>query len=313
MIRNTIKNISKIGSVVYGLEALIKKTDNLLILPFYHQVSNENPVHIKNLYEARTVKRFVEDLDFLLKHYKSISLKELIEINKSSGNLSEKSFHLTFDDGLASFYRVVAPILKERGVHATVFLNSDFIDNKDLFFRFKASILFEKLKDKELLKIKYSERKKLDILAVDHGINFDEYLINEQPYLTSKQIKNLIGEGFTFGAHSKNHPLYKELELGEQIKQTRESLEMIKTKFNLNYSVFSFPFTDDGVSLQLFNEIEQYTDLTFGCAGIKGDMARNHLQRIPMETTQAAEEIIKSEYAYCLMKQKAGKNIIERE
>jgi len=313
MIKNLAKNISKLSGTVFSLETLIKKTGNLLILPFYHLVSNGNPIHVKNLYEPRSIERFTADLDFLLNHYKSISLSELIEMNQSDKTITENYFHLTFDDGLKEFYTIVAPILKARNVHATVFLNSNFIDNKELFFRFKASILFEKLKDESILKLRYADNIKLDELAKTHGVDFVDYLKDKQPYLTTEQIKELIGEGFTFGAHSKNHPLYKDLSLEEQISQTKDSLATVKSMFNLDYSVFSFPFTDDGVSIELFESIYKDIDLTFGCAGIKYDSAKNHLQRIPMETPQSGKEIIKTEYAYCLMKQKTGKNKIERK
>ncbi|MGB0886990.1 MAG: polysaccharide deacetylase family protein [Vicingaceae bacterium] len=321
MIKGLIKNIAKIGASLYDMKYLINKSSHRVLLPFYHAVSDENPIHIKNLYEPRGVEEFKNDLDFLLKHYQSISLQELIEINKSAKPIPKNCFHLTFDDGLREFYTVVAPILKEKGVHATVFLNSDFIDNKDLFFRFKASILFEELQNDELLRLTYSEVDVLDGLANEVDTDFNKFLKNEQPYLTTEQITELIGDGFTFGAHSKNHPLYKELSLEEQIFQTKESLDFIKSTFNLNYSVFSFPFTDDGVSAAFFNEIDGVTDLTFGCAGIKEDTAKNHLQRIAMEghsgnplkgIVKSGKSIIKEEYTYCLLKQKLGKNRIER-
>lgn len=305
--------MANFGSTFYSLEGLVHKTEQRLVLPFYHLVSDETPKHVQHLYKARSIERFKEDLDFLLKHYKSISLQELITLNKSGKAITENCFHITFDDGLKEFYTVVAPILKERGVHATVFLNSNFIDNKELFFRFKASIIFEETGNPEVLKLKYSEQYVLDRLANELGVDFNSYLAKHQPYLTSKQIKELIGEGFTFGAHSKDHPLYKDLDFAEQRSQTQESLVTIKSQFNLEYSVFSFPFTDDGVTQQLFNKIAEFTDLTFGCAGIKEDSAKNHLQRIPMETEQSGKEIIKAEYLYCLIKQKAGKNKIIRQ
>lgn len=312
MIKKIAKKIAELVSFFYGMSTLIKKTEYHIVLPFYHAVADENPIHIKNLYQARGIEAFKNDLDFLLENYKSISLQELIKINKKGGTIEKNCFHLTFDDGLSEFYEVVAPILKERGVHATVFLNSDFIDNKKLFFRFKASILFEATENEEVLQLSYKDNHILDGLAAENKFDFNTYLKKHQPYLTTNQINELIGEGFTFGAHSKDHPLYKELSLEEQIKQTKESLETVKTQFNLDYSVFSFPFTDDGVSLELFESIYKDTDLTFGCAGLKEDSAKNHLQRIPMETAQSGKEIIKTEYAYCLMKQKAGKNKIVR-
>jgi len=312
MIKNTIKNMSNLCSSFLSLEGLASKTKHRLILPFYHLVSDKTPKHVRHLYTARSIERFKTDLDFLLKHYKSISLQEVIALNKAGKAIDENCFHITFDDGLKEFYTVVAPILKDRGVHATVFLNSNFIDNRALFYRFKASILFDVLKQDELLKLKYADNLVLDELAAEHNIDFESYLKIVQPYLTTNQIKELIGEGFTFGAHSKDHPLYKELKFTEQIVQTKESIETIKAQFNLAYSVFSFPFTDDAVSQKLFDEIAEVTDLTFGCAGIKEDSAKNHLQRIPMETNKTGKEIIKTEYVYCLIKQKFGKNTVVR-
>lgn len=313
MIKKTVKNISNLSANIYSIDRLIEKTNHRLIFPFYHAVADVSPTHIKHLYQPRSIENFKNDLDFLLANYESISLQGLIELNNSVKTSTKKYFHLTFDDGLKEFYTVVAPILKEKGVHATVFLNSDFIDNKALFFRFKASILFEELKDESLLKLSYSETELMDKLANENNIDFEAYVANEQPYLTSEQITELIGEGITFGAHSKNHPLYKELNFDAQLLQTKESIELVKNQFNLDYSVFSFPFTDDGVTIKLFNEIAEFTDLTFGCAGIKEDSAKNHLQRIPMETEKSGKEIIKTEYTYCLMKQKTGKNKIERK
>ena len=294
------------------MDVLIKRSRHNIILPFYHAVTDGRPIHIKNLYEPRSIEAFKIDLEFLLENFESISLEKLIKINSGREDVSANYFHLTFDDGLSEFYNIVAPILKAKNVHATVFLNSEFIDNKKLFFRFKASILFEKLKDDSILTVSYKEEHKLDELAYQNDIDFDNYLKENKPYLTTEQIKDLIAQGFTFGAHSKNHPLYKELSLEEQIRQTKESIEVVVNGFDLPYKVFSFPFTDDGVTISFFDEIAKETDLTFGCAGLKEDTAKNHLQRIPMETNKSGKEIIKQEYLYYLMKGIVGRNKIVR-
>ncbi len=290
----------------------MNKTGHNTLFPFYHLVTDNQPIHIKHLYQPRSIQKFKDDLDFLLENFESISLKQLIDFKKSNKPFEKKYFHLTFDDGLKEFYTVVAPILKEKEAHATVFLNSNFVDNKELFYRFKASILFDKLKVDAILSIPYKDRASLDELAIENGIDFTSYLYKEKPYLDSNQIKELIDQGFTFGAHSKNHPLYKDLELDEQITQTKESLDFVTNKFNLDYKVFSFPFTDDGVSIAFFDEMEDEVDYTFGCAGLKEDDVVTNLQRIAMEKDQSAKEIIKSEYLYYLMKEKVGKHKIIR-
>ena len=313
MLKKIMKRIAHLGANLYSLDKLIEQSNHHVILPFYHAVRDENPIHIKNLYEPRSVAAFEKDLDFLLAHYESISLEGLMATNRGEKELKGNYFHLTFDDGLRAFYDVVAPILKQKNIHATVFLNSDFIDNKQLFFRFKASILFEKLKDDTLLNFSYKDDDKLDEIALKHGIDFDVYLKEQQPYLTTKQINELIDEGFTFGAHSKNHPLYKELGLEEQIIQTEESVAMVKSKFDLSYQVFSFPFTDDQVTMAFFDGLKNKIDLTFGCAGLKEDTAQNHFQRIAMETNKTGKQIIKGEYLYYLMKAKFDKHKIFRQ
>jgi len=264
------------------------------------------------LYEPRSVESFKSDLAYILKYYEPIELKDLIQKIENKETFKKNYFHLSFDDGLREFYDIAAPILKEKGIPATVFLNSDFIDNKDLFFRFKVSILVEKIAASGLLDCSFKERQILDDIARDSNIDFEDYLKKEQPYLTSQQIEQLIQDGFTFGAHSKNHPLYNKLSIEEQLSQTKDSITSITAQFNLAYKVFSFPFTDDGVSLDFFNKIKDEVDLTFGCSGLKDDTIVNHLHRIPMELDREGKEIIKSEYLYYLLKKTVGKNRMVR-
>ena len=313
MIKKIVKHISNYGASRCSMKGLIHKSGQAIVLPFYHAVTDENPIHIKHLYTPRSVEAFKNDIEFLTENYTSISLEKLIELQRGDAVEKQNYFHLTFDDGLSEFYEVVAPILKEKNIHATVFLNSDFIDNKKMFFRFKASILYDKLGENSILKRSYQEEHILDELALQMGIDFNAYLKDVQPYLSSAQIKALIADGFTFGAHSKDHPLFKDLNLEQQLLQAKESLDLVTSNFELPYKVFSFPFTDDQVSMSFFDGIAKETALTFGCAGLKEDSAKNNLQRIPMETQKTGKQIIKEEYLYYLLKAKVGKNKIFRQ
>lgn len=283
-----------------------------LILPFYHLVSDKNPSHISSLYSHKNRVDFIADLDYLLKHFTPISLQELLHLKKNNKPFPSNSFHLTFDDGLSEFYNVVAPILLDKKIPATVFLNANFIDNKALFYRYKASILSEELFAENLLQFSYQQKEALDELASIFEIKWENYLKNTQPYLTSNQINELIKQGFTFGSHSNDHPLYNTLTLNEQVEQTLESVEKITTSFQLDYRVFSFPFTDDKVSNHFFKKISSKVDLTFGSAGIKDDTIKTNLQRIPMETAFNAEMQIKTQYVSFLLKRLIGKQKIKR-
>ena len=290
------------------LHSLVHITNKKQLFPFYHLVSNNTPNFIKHLYTPKTENEFKQDLSVFLQYFESISLSQTIETKNFHFNNKKPSFHVTFDDGLSNFYHVIAPILLKRKIHATVFLNTDFIDNKDLFYRYKASLLIEKYNtsDKEkkikmenfvaqqtngiqknvkdfLLEVNYQNKQVLNELANEINFSFSVFLQKEQPYLTTTQIKELQEQGFTFGSHSVNHPLYQKLPLEQQIKQTIESIDFLQKKFQIKHCAFAFPFYDTGITTDFFNKIKHKIEISFGTSGIKEDAIPFNLQRLDME------------------------------
>lgn len=334
---NISAGIGKIASIL-PLKSVIKFSNVNLVLPFYHTVSNEQLTHIKHLYEPRTVKQFENDIDFLLKNFNPASLEELLKNSKQETIRNKKpSFHLSFDDGLKQVKTVVAPILKRKGIPATVFCNTAFIDNNDLFFRFKESLLvnhIEVIKEsdidfaniseilkskvnnksdlsKNILSIKYLDRCSLDDLAIHVDFSFDKYLKNNDVYLSSDDISELQKDGFSIGSHSIDHPNFIDLFIDEQFNQIKESSATISKKFKPKINTFSFPFTDYGVQAKLLDKMhnQNIIDISFGCAGMKGGRFSQHFQRIPMEIEgRTGEDIIKFEYLYYILKKIVGKS-----
>ncbi len=312
-----------------------------MIAPFYHTVSDTPLPYTFSLYKVRNVRNFNHDLNFMLKHYQPVSLPELIKMVKENTTPAKPVFFLSFDDGLQEFYDIIAPILLKKGVPATCFLNSAFIDNKDLFYRYKAGLLIDALQQKStnrnlqkkisswfkkkgysysrykknLMQINYDQSYLYSELAEILDLSFENFLHTKQPYLTSQQILTLIKKGFTFGAHSVDHPDFRCISTEEQVRQTVESVKTISGKFNLSYQVFSFPFTDYGIQKVFFQMVKHKTDvdLSFGSAAMKHDSIPRHFQRIPMEEYNLhAAKRIKRDYFYFLLKNLFNKNIIVR-
>ncbi len=294
---------------------------------FYHTVSDVELPHIKHLYKIKDRKQFIKDLDFLLKNYEPIDLFQLKKHIYNEQKIPKKSFFLSFDDGLRECYDIIAPILKQKGVPATFFLNSNFIDNKDLFYKFKISLIMEKVKSfddyyfmkkeyrKMILSISYSNQDLLNKMAEQYEVDFQSFLIKKKPYLTGSQINSLIADGFSIGSHSIDHPEYQHIDMKEQIRQTKISSNFICEKFNLDYKAFAFPFTDYKVTKEFFNTIfnNKFADLTFGTAGLKHDSINRNIQRIAMEEEgKSAEQIIRNQHFKYFIKSFLGKNIIKR-
>jgi len=291
---------------------LVKKNSFLpFFVPFYHLVSDEDVIHVKHLYKYKNTNQFIEDLDYLARKFTPISLLDLRDRIKSGKQPKKGSFLLTFDDGYSQAYEVVAPILLRKGIPAAFLLNSKFIDNRDLCYLNKKSLLIDyyaKNRDESsarmkragtvtkkdslewfrerVLAIKYREKSILDEIAGIFEVDFRHYLKTEKPYLGREQIEGLIQSGFHIGAHSVDHPIYSELGLDEQINQTLTSVNHIRNEFGLNYSVFAFPHNDTHVSRRFFMSIADFVDLTFGTNGVMRDTIPFNIQRINFEKNQ---------------------------
>ena len=305
-------------------------------IPVYHTVSDEHLPHLKHIIHYKNIKDFEKDLDFTLKHFQFVNWDEFKDLQTGNFKPKKKIALLTFDDGLREFYDVVAPILERKGIYAINFINPKFIDNKELMFRCKASLVVDVLNNirnlnpeiykisetglssKEVLKqkikeISYKNRMILDQIAELLEIDFQEFLQHQKPYMALEQLKKISQKGFGISNHGFDHPLYKDLTLHQQVENTDQARHYIKQN-NFIHESFAFPFTDFGVKQEFFDEVFKNQNLfcSFGCAGIKYDSFSKNFQRIPMENGKVAEQTLKEETAYFNLKKLFNKNTIRR-
>ena len=167
----------------------------------------------------------------------------------------------------------------------------------------------------DFLLITYNSKELADLIAPVLDIDFKEYLAKHQPYLSTEQIKKLVDQGFSLGAHSVSHPYFPALSLSEQIDETLSSIRFLTDNFNLKERLFSFPYTDFEVSKSFFDAIRNDVDITFGTANLKLDSVKSNLQRIPMEIkgSASAASIIKNEYLFFILKMFISKHVIIRK
>ncbi len=322
----------------FPVNQLINLTSQKVLLPFYHTISNRKLEHICNLYDIRSEKLFEEDIDYLCKYFMPVSMNDLYDVVYQNKRVSKPILHISFDDGLSEIYSIVAPVLEKKGIPATFFINTDFIDNQALFYRFKVSIIIEKYKNNKkraeeiskLLNVKslldkniyaalynltFNDLSVIESVAKILGIDFKDYLLKEQPYLSTGQVFDLLNKRFTIGSHSKCHPFFKDINLEERKKQIVESFEFLKLKFDIRNYYFSFPFSDKDIGVDFLQWMyhDQNCKLSFGTSGLKKDFYKYHLHRIPFDRTlKPARDIIKSEYLYYIVKAFFNRNTYKR-
>ena len=310
---------------------------NQSIFPYYHIVKDSAVAHIEHLYAFKNVQQFSNDLEILTTNYKALNPKELID-NKKLNN----TFLLTFDDGLEEIYSVIFPILKAKNISAVFFINPNFVDNTVGLYKHYISIIITHLEKnnfqidtlkeignilnftfdssadfkKKIISIKYADREKVKEILTYLDLDIQTYLQTEKPYISKNQIQEMIDAGFYFGGHTMNHPPLHQLSHEQQKKEIIDSIEWLKQNFNIDYSLFAFPFSDKLVSKKLMQELFEYDEnlKIFGNSGLKNDIDSRIIQRFSLENPhKQTEKQIVTENLYKSFNKLIGKYNIKRK
>jgi peptidoglycan/xylan/chitin deacetylase (PgdA/CDA1 family) len=288
------------------------------LILYYHAVSDENLPHIRHLYKYKNLDFFQKDLDYLQKHYSMISPADLLE----GKPLPNDSCLLTFDDGFRECSEIIAPILLERGINAAFFIN-----NNDIYYRNKLSILIDLLDRNEytqtqleccnaifpdnivsgkslkeaILTIGYFEREKADRALEILGFDLHGYLQEAKPYMTTTQIEDLYNKGFYIGSHSIDHAPLSKLNFQEQLDQMIIGMDTIQTEFNLPYRIASLPHNDRGLEGQFFHAMRDNMDLLFGGHGLAHLTKYNYFRRVNPEHSKNIRFFLEKQFGICLV------------
>lgn len=287
-------------TAILPFSLLYRGADPDIVAPCYHAISDRQLPHIRHLFDVRSPEMFGRDLDFLLARFSPISIAELAGYLRNGEPVPRKSLLVTFDDGLREAYEIALPILQAKGVPAVFFVSPAFLDNRDLSYRFKTSVLVQHIGSCDrsntvldsfgltlaaLLDLPWESRHLLDDIAERAGCDFKAFAQDQRPYMATEEVEKLITFGHFVGAHSIDHPPYRCLDRAEQIRQTVESMASVRRIFDLDYGVFAFPFNDIGLTHSFYETVSESRlfDVFFGTTYLKQDRVRASFQRFPTD------------------------------
>lgn len=301
VVRETTKSLKSFPLFpLSGYQFLIKRK---VVGLCYHTVSNEPLYHIKHLYAYKTLEIFENHLRFLKQNYNLISYEQLVKYHSLKTKIIPNSIILTFDDGFSECYSTVRPLLLKYEIPCIFFITTDFIDNRNMFYRNKVSLCIEKIRSLDKLRImdvickinstfeqcirspesfiqwiKSLNSSDEDIINETCNIleiDFEQYLITYKPYLTSENIRQLVTDGFTIGAHSKKHLKLNLLRNEDKIEEEIvDSCRKIMDLTGIKNVPFAFPFSGDGLDRAFLKNLlskYKFVGLLFDLHGLRKD------------------------------------------
>jgi peptidoglycan/xylan/chitin deacetylase (PgdA/CDA1 family) len=148
------KNLFSIINL-FGINAffrLVNKSKDICLM--YHGiVPDDYPIESWLLVKA---SQFKKQMKYLKQYWEIVHLETYM--SKKFHTTKPKAI-ITFDDGYQNNYSVAYPILRELNLPATIYVVTDFIDSKDLFWF-----------DKVIYSIQKNRLTSLDLMTVHHGL-----------------------------------------------------------------------------------------------------------------------------------------------
>ena len=268
----------------------------------YHVVSDESLPYIKHLYAYKSSERFERDIIYLKQNYNLVSYEDFIKDRFRGDIVKPDSVMLTFDDGYRELFSEIRPLLLKHGIAGTFFVSTGFIDNRHMYYRNKISLCIEeilKLRGKRrndrlktinqtfaqklkkpksfarwIKSFKSFEEDRIDKICSILELDIRQYLKEHRPYLTSNEVKHLVSDGFTIGAHGRLHHQLGLLGEDDVEKEIVDSCREIMNLTGRDHLPFAFPFTGWDIDPQfLENLISKYPFIRL-IFGVRGDNKR---------------------------------------
>lgn len=235
----------------------------------YHRIGDPESTVLDRELISATADEFACQLDYLAKHFDIVSLDDAMEI-ASKGRLSERrAICITFDDGYADNATVAAPLLAERGLTATFFLATGFLNNPKLAWWDKLAWIvrnsnvdrvqlphydleFKLCEDgrPHAIQQAISHYKSLPADAAEEmvvrfesacEIDADSDDLASRMWMSWDQARELLNLGMSIGGHTINHPVLAQLDPKSQRDEIFGCMSQIEVETGLAPRHFSYP------------------------------------------------------------------------
>ena len=227
------------------------------ILLYHRVVSDRCPAHLRGLLSgAITSSAFARQLDYLARHYRVVSLDQMIDATDDlAGTVA-----ITFDDGYADNYLNAWPLLKAREMPATLFMTTGLIGSDEGAWRDRLArkvaaaeggpLLFpggnSLIKEGSVGERMRTAEGWMKRLSADQRAAelVGQPAADEDRFLDQQALIELDRGGFSVESHSVTHPHLSTLDKPAAMAELSDSKAALESLLERPVSHFAYPYGD---------------------------------------------------------------------
>jgi len=242
-----------------------------IILAYHRFIDNRSIYLSKGPVMHHEIREFEKEIIYLKQHCHVASMDEAVNSIKKGLGFSRPSVVLTFDDGYLDNYTLAYPLLKKYSLPATIYLTTGLIGTSErtwpdqielalmetpvrqfshpnLFGGSAVPIATKAEKEKVCLDIgqalkpmPYDRRMKLlEEVLESLGLNGKQQRM-PRTMLNWEEVKEMAGNGITFGSHSHTHPILSKMPIREAKEEIATSKKIIEERLGIEVRHFAIP------------------------------------------------------------------------
>jgi peptidoglycan/xylan/chitin deacetylase (PgdA/CDA1 family) len=209
---------------------------------------------------------FERQIAWLARHFRFLSMDELVERIHRNKPVPANSVVLTLDDGYVDNYTNALPVLERHRVPATIYLVTDSIETGELPWPQRLAWVLVRT-NRDVLVLNASEQVSLPLktmpervnalkalkeirksLSMSEQLNLFQSVVDQCGVPTPRgrmlnwdQVREMRRRGITFGSHTVHHPFMNRLPLEDARRELIESKRVIEERLGERVHHFCFP------------------------------------------------------------------------
>jgi peptidoglycan/xylan/chitin deacetylase (PgdA/CDA1 family) len=255
---------------------------------------------------------FEAQLDYLAEHTRVLPLHHALRELEDASRASKPLVSLTFDDGYADNFEIVAPLLEERGLRGTFFITAGAVrDRKPLWYDRAAAMwdsaggskLRERLSGEPAVRedLRFDSRsawieslkalpdaKRVEVVeTLGHAFEGEDL---DCPLMTAEQVEALAARSHEIGSHTLTHPILTTMSSDEREHEIQGAKQLLEEWTHREVAGFCYPngSFDERVARELREAGHEYACTTL--AGRNDEHAdRFALRRIDITADRVSD------------------------